>query len=64
MLALDLVAASGDLRLVDAARQQDAARVGTLLTEGVDVNTAQPDGATALHWAAHWIGTTWRPRRG
>ena len=25
-----------------------------LLAQGVDVNTAQPDGATALHWAAHW----------
>ena len=25
-----------------------------LLTQGVDVNTAQPDGATALHWAAYW----------
>lgn len=54
LLALDLVAAGGDLRVVDAARQQDAARVGVLLAAGIDVNAAQPDGATALHWAAHW----------
>ncbi len=54
LLTLDLVAAGGDLRLVDAARQQDAGRVGVLLAEGIDVNAAQPDGATALHWAAHW----------
>ncbi len=54
LLTLDPVAAGGDLRLVDAARQQEAARVGLLLSEGVDVNAAQPDGATALHWAAHW----------
>ena len=26
----------------------------TLVASGVDVNAAQPDGATALHWAAHW----------
>ena len=49
-----LAAASTDLRLVDAARQRDSARVRQLLKLRVDVNAPQPDGATALHWAAHW----------
>ena len=48
------MAAEADPRLVDAAAQQDAASVRALLTAGADANTRQPDGATALHWAAHW----------
>ena len=48
------MAAEADPPLVDAAAQQDTASVRALLTAGVDVNTRQPDGATALHWAAHW----------
>ena len=43
-----------DVRLVEAARRQDWAAARTLLNSGVDVNAAQPDGATALAWAAHW----------
>ena len=46
--------ASGDLRLVEAVKNRDAARAQALLTERVDPNVRQPDGATALHWAAHW----------
>ena len=49
-----LTAASPDLRLVEAVKHQDAETVQTLLQEEVDVNATQPDGATALHWAAHW----------
>jgi uncharacterized protein len=45
-------AASGDLRLVEAARDGDEAAVRTLLEARTDVNEAQPDGVTALHWAA------------
>lgn len=41
-------------RLVDAARARDAVRVETLLRGGADANGRQADGATALHWAAHW----------
>src|SRR5688500_3937977 len=43
-----------DVRLVEAARRQDWAAARTLLKSGADVNAAQPDGATALAWAAHW----------
>ena len=46
--------ASSDLRLVEAVKNRDAGRAEALLTERVDPNVRQPDGATALHWAAHW----------
>lgn len=38
--------------VADAAQANDAARVRALLQEGADVSTPQPDGLTALHWAA------------
>ena len=52
-------AGNADRQLVDAAKDRDWATVGTLLDRGVDVDTPQGDGATALHWAAHWsdLGT-------
>ena len=49
-----MAAERGDLRLVDAARGQDASAVRTLIDQQTPVDVAQPDGATALHWAAHW----------
>src|SRR6267142_428117 len=39
--------------LADAAEHRDKASVRTLLQTGVDVNAAQVDGTTALHWAAY-----------
>lgn len=47
-------AAAQDLRLVSAAAEQDLPAVRVLVDQGVDVNTARADGATALLWAAHW----------
>jgi ankyrin repeat protein len=47
-------AASDDLRVVDAAKKPDKEAVRSLIKASADVNAAQPDGATALHWAAHW----------
>ena len=41
-----------DSPVADAAMQQDAAAVDALLQQGTDVNRAQGDGMTALHWAA------------
>ena len=40
-------------RLADAAQKRDVAGVRQLL-KTADVNGSQPDGATALAWAAHW----------
>ena len=47
-----LVAAAVDAPVADAARRGNAEAVRTLLERGVDVQTAQADGMTALHWAA------------
>ena len=38
--------------VADAAKAKDAAAVRALLKQGADVNAAQGDGMTALHWAA------------
>ncbi len=42
-----------DLRLINAVKLQDAMAVRRLLDASVDVNAAQADGATLLHWAAY-----------
>jgi ankyrin repeat protein len=47
------VAAGPDLRLIEAAKRQDRTEVRALLKARVDVNSPQPDGTTALHWAAY-----------
>ena len=62
-LALTLVAVDAAPRLIaaavpsaspvaDAAQRGDTDAVRTLLKEGADVNAAQGDGMTALHWSA------------
>src|SRR5574342_954135 len=38
--------------VADAAQRNDVAAVRLLLRQGADVNAAQGDGMTALHWAA------------
>src|SRR5438552_2420404 len=40
-------------RLADAVEKGDRASVRALLKQHADVNAAQPDGMTALHWAAY-----------
>jgi uncharacterized protein len=47
-----LVAAAGDTRVADAAQKGDKDTVRSLIKQAVDVNAAQGDGMTALHWAA------------
>ena len=47
-------AATDDLRLVDAVKNQNTAATRLLLQQDIDVNTSQADGVTPLHWAAHW----------
>ena len=46
-------AAADDVRLIDAAKQNNQFVVRTLLEEGLDVNARHPDGSTALLWATY-----------
>jgi ankyrin repeat protein len=52
MLSALLHASADATRVADAAMAGDRAAVRALLTSGDDVNAAQGDGMTALHWAA------------
>ena len=52
-IAAGALAAATDLRVADAVESQDITTVRTLLAQRVDVNAPQPDGMTALLWAAH-----------
>lgn len=49
-----LASAAGDARLVDAVKKGDKAVARTLLKQRVGINSADVEGMTALHWAAHW----------
>ncbi|RPI58969.1 MAG: ankyrin repeat domain-containing protein, partial [Lysobacterales bacterium] len=46
-----VLAAQAEPALVDAAMNGDLKAVRTLVRQSDDVNAAQPDGMTALHWA-------------
>ncbi len=48
-----VIAADRTPSIVEAVRAGDAAAVRRLIQRGVDVNTAAPDGSTALHWAVY-----------
>src|SRR5215475_13852618 len=52
MLAVPAIAVER-AALADAAERRDQAGVRALLQTGADVNAAQVDGTTALHWAAY-----------
>ena len=45
-------ATAAPVPLIDAIKSADKAAIRLLLQKRVDVNAAEPDGATALHWAA------------
>src|SRR4051812_18049711 len=53
LLASCSVTVAADAPLADAAEKSDREGVRSLLGRHVDVNRAQADGMTALHWAAH-----------
>ena len=46
------IAGAQDLRLIEAIRGDSGDSVAALIAAGIDVDARQPDGATALHWAA------------
>ena len=54
LLPAAAVWAAGGAAVVDAAKTRDRAAVRALLDRKADVNERAADGATALHWAAHW----------
>jgi ankyrin repeat protein len=47
----DVLARPNQSPLADAAEKSDRAAIRTLLKRHADINAAQPDGMTALHWA-------------
>jgi ankyrin repeat protein len=53
LLATTMFSTPPDTRLADAAMNGDRAAVLAMLKPGVDVNVAQGDGSTALHWSAY-----------
>src|SRR4051794_544706 len=46
------IARAADSPVADAAMRKDVQAVRTLVRQGGDVNAAQGDGMTPLHWAA------------
>src|SRR5438477_11154667 len=52
-VAFSVVARPNQSPLADAAEKSDRAAIRTLLKQHTDINAAQPDGMTALHWAVH-----------
>jgi ankyrin repeat protein len=53
LISVPAGAAPADVPLVDAVKTGDTERVGALIGQGADVNAAEPDGTTPLHWAAY-----------
>src|SRR5882724_3315988 len=53
LLAITTCVAASDLRLLDAVKRRDLKAVKALVGEKAGLNSAQPDGATALAWAAY-----------
>jgi len=51
LLLVSARAIAADLRLIEATRNGNKAAVQSLVQQHVDVNTTEPDGTTALHWA-------------
>ncbi len=51
-LLVSMVVFGSDARLSEAAMRGDRSAVQSLLKQGVDIDGAQGDGSTALHWAA------------
>jgi len=54
LLLAPVVAHAGATDAADAAQKKDLSALRALVQRKADVNTAQPDGTTALHWAVVW----------
>jgi ankyrin repeat protein len=53
VLLVNGYSAYGSVDLVDAVKNGDKQALRALIKQRVNVNAAEPDGATALHWAVH-----------
>src|SRR5262245_10656532 len=53
LLTVAAAAAGRAVPLAEAVKHRDLDAVRALLQQHVDVNAPEPDGTTALHWAAH-----------
>jgi ankyrin repeat protein len=53
VLAVATLGAAREIPLIDAVKAGDGAAVRALLQKKADVNAAEADGSTALHWAVH-----------
>jgi ankyrin repeat protein len=53
VLAVSLLGADSGRPVVDAAKRSDKETIRSLIQKKTDVNAAEPDGTTALHWAAY-----------
>src|SRR5580765_654090 len=54
LLLTPALAHAGATDAADAAQKKDLSALRALVQHKADVNTAQPDGTTALHWAVMW----------
>jgi uncharacterized protein len=54
LLVAGQVAFAASAEVADAAQNRNVDALRTLVKQHANVNTPQPDGATALLWAAHW----------
>ena len=57
LLGIGFTASAVGASVADAAQQRDEVSLRTLLQSGVNVNSTQVDGTTALHWAAFYDDT-------
>jgi uncharacterized protein len=54
LAAFLVVCGFASAQIADAVQNRDMDSVRALMKQHVNVNATQPDGTTALHWAAHW----------
>src|SRR5882724_7349983 len=54
LAALLLACGFANAQIADAVQNRDSEAFHSLLKQKININATQPDGTTALHWAAHW----------
>jgi uncharacterized protein len=54
LFALSLTSFGASSEVANAAQSRNHEALRVLIQKKADVNQPQPDGSTALHWAAHW----------